>query len=172
MVDREFIGGYAESSGLLPLRIALLLLDLERHPRCISVTEFGTRNQPRTIHTARNDPEVDAAFPTFPQLRASALLVMGDSFFTRRAERIGALAARYVLPAMFVLLGCVYSGVVAFGAAPRWATPTAIALPAPPRAMGTRRGYMARVSQAPGLILTAPAAMAKRAAMAVRTAVA
>jgi hypothetical protein len=104
MVDREFIGGYAESSGLLPLRIALLLLDLERHPRCISVTEFGTRNQPRTIHTAWNDPEVDAAFATFPQLRASALLVMGDSFFTRRAERIGALAASYALPAMFVLL--------------------------------------------------------------------
>jgi hypothetical protein len=47
------------------------------------------------------------------------------------------------------------------------------ALPAtPPRAIGTRRGYMARVSQAPGFILTAPAAVAPRAAMAVRTAVA
>ena len=55
----------------------------------------------------------------------------------------------------------------------RWAAPTASALPtAPPRANGTRRGYMARVSQAPGFILTAPAAVAKRAAMAVRAAVA
>jgi putative tryptophan/tyrosine transport system substrate-binding protein len=53
------------------------------------------------IHTARNDPEVDAAFVTLSQLRASALLVMGDSFFSSRAERIGALAARHALPAMF-----------------------------------------------------------------------
>ena len=53
------------------------------------------------IHTARNDPEVDAVFAALPQLRVSALLVMGDSFFSSRAEKIGALAARYALPAMF-----------------------------------------------------------------------
>src|SRR6266849_4031436 len=35
-----------------------------------------------------------------------------------------------------------------------WAAPTASALPAaPPRAVETRRGYVARVSQAPGFIL-------------------
>jgi putative ABC transport system substrate-binding protein len=53
------------------------------------------------IHTARNDPEVDVIFAALSQLRASALLVMGDSYFSSRAERIGALAARYALPAMF-----------------------------------------------------------------------
>jgi putative ABC transport system substrate-binding protein len=53
------------------------------------------------IHTARNDPEVDAAFAALAQQQASALLVIGDSFFSSRAERIGALAARYALPAMF-----------------------------------------------------------------------
>jgi putative tryptophan/tyrosine transport system substrate-binding protein len=53
------------------------------------------------IHMARNEPEVDAAFTTMERLRASALLVMGDSFFSSRAERIGALTARIALPAMF-----------------------------------------------------------------------
>lgn len=64
--------------------------------------------------------------------------------------------------------------ILALSAPPaRWAAPTASALPVtPPRAIGTRCGYMARVSQAPGFILTTPAAVAPRAAMAVRTAVA
>jgi putative tryptophan/tyrosine transport system substrate-binding protein len=53
------------------------------------------------IHTARNEPEIDAVFATFAQLRPNALLVMGDSFFGSRSERIGALTARYALPAMF-----------------------------------------------------------------------
>jgi putative ABC transport system substrate-binding protein len=53
------------------------------------------------IHMARNESEVDAAFTTMARLQASALLVMGDSFFASRAERIGALTARFALPAMF-----------------------------------------------------------------------
>jgi putative tryptophan/tyrosine transport system substrate-binding protein len=53
------------------------------------------------IHMARNEIEVDAAFTTMARLRASALLVMGDSFFASRAERIGALTMRVALPAMF-----------------------------------------------------------------------
>jgi putative ABC transport system substrate-binding protein len=53
------------------------------------------------IHLARNEPEIDAAFTTMARLRASALVVMGDSFFSSRAERIGALTVRFALPAMF-----------------------------------------------------------------------
>ena len=69
--------------------------------------------------------------------------------------------------------GCAYSGVVIIGAARALDGADGSALPAaPPRAIETRRGYVARVSQAPGFILTAPAAVAQRAAMAVRTAVA
>jgi hypothetical protein len=45
-------------------------------------------------------------------------------------------------------------------------------LKAPPRPTGTRSGHMARVSQAPGLVLAAKAAAAPRTAMSVRTAVA
>lgn len=50
--------------------------------------------------------------------------------------------------------------------------PKAIALPTPPRPVGTGSGYMTRVSHAPVLILTAQNALAPRIAMAVRTAVA
>jgi len=53
------------------------------------------------IHAARNEAEIAAAFAQLPQLRAQALLVMGDSFFTSRSEQVGALTLRYALPAMF-----------------------------------------------------------------------
>jgi putative ABC transport system substrate-binding protein len=53
------------------------------------------------IHMARNEPEIDAVFAAVAQAQASALLVMGDSFFGSRSERIGALTVRYALPAMF-----------------------------------------------------------------------
>src|SRR5262249_57540357 len=53
------------------------------------------------IHAARNEAEIAAAFAQLPQLRAQALLVMGDSFFTSRSEQVGAWTLRYALPAMF-----------------------------------------------------------------------
>jgi putative ABC transport system substrate-binding protein len=62
------------------------------------------------VHTARNDAEIDAAFAAVAQLRASALLVMGDSFFSSRPERIGALTLRYALPAMFSVRDFVTAG--------------------------------------------------------------
>jgi len=53
------------------------------------------------VHAARNEAEIAAAFAQLPQLRAQALLVMGDSFFNSRSEYVGALTLRYALPAMF-----------------------------------------------------------------------
>jgi putative tryptophan/tyrosine transport system substrate-binding protein len=53
------------------------------------------------VHTASNDAEIDAAFAALAQLRASALLVMGDSFFQSRSDALGAATVRYGLPAMF-----------------------------------------------------------------------
>jgi putative ABC transport system substrate-binding protein len=53
------------------------------------------------IHTASNDSEIDAAFAKLAELRASALLVMADAFFSSRSERMGALTLRNAIPAMF-----------------------------------------------------------------------
>jgi ABC-type uncharacterized transport system substrate-binding protein len=53
------------------------------------------------LHTASNDREIDAAFANLPPLRAAALLIIGDSFFSSRIERIAALTLRYEIPAMY-----------------------------------------------------------------------
>jgi putative ABC transport system substrate-binding protein len=53
------------------------------------------------IHTASNDHEIDTAFANLLPLRAGALLVMGDSFFSSRIERIATLTLRNAIPSMY-----------------------------------------------------------------------
>jgi ABC-type uncharacterized transport system substrate-binding protein len=52
---------------------------------------------------AGNDRDIDAAFATFAQHGAGALLAGTGAFLTSRRERVVALAARYALPACYVL---------------------------------------------------------------------
>jgi putative tryptophan/tyrosine transport system substrate-binding protein len=44
--------------------------------------------------------EIDAAFATLAQLRAGALVIGDDVFFTSRREQLVALASRYAVPAI------------------------------------------------------------------------
>ena len=53
------------------------------------------------VLTPRTDSELETAFATFLQQRVSAFLVAPSTFYLRRMEQIGALAARHALPAMF-----------------------------------------------------------------------
>jgi len=53
------------------------------------------------VLTPRTDSELETAFATFSQQRVSAFLVAPSTFYLRRMEQIGALAARHALPAMF-----------------------------------------------------------------------
>jgi putative tryptophan/tyrosine transport system substrate-binding protein len=55
------------------------------------------------IHMARNESEIDAVFATLAQIRAGALLIMSDTFFSSRNQRIGALTVRYAIPAIYQL---------------------------------------------------------------------
>jgi putative ABC transport system substrate-binding protein len=54
------------------------------------------------IHVLRanSDRDLDAAFATLSQVRAGALLISGDPFFTSRQDRLVALTARHAVPAM------------------------------------------------------------------------
>jgi putative ABC transport system substrate-binding protein len=50
---------------------------------------------------ASTEAELDDAFTTFLQMRASALIIAGDVFFNSRAELLAALAIRHGVPAIF-----------------------------------------------------------------------
>lgn len=50
---------------------------------------------------AANDRGVDDAFAALVQLRAVALLVTADPFFTNRREQLVAMAARHAIPAIY-----------------------------------------------------------------------
>jgi len=51
--------------------------------------------------SASNETEIDAAFATAVQLRAGAMLVTGDPFFSSQHDKIIALAARHAIPAIY-----------------------------------------------------------------------
>jgi putative tryptophan/tyrosine transport system substrate-binding protein len=53
------------------------------------------------VLNASSEHELDAAFATLVQLRADALLVAGDPFFTSHRDLLVALAARHAIPAIY-----------------------------------------------------------------------
>jgi putative tryptophan/tyrosine transport system substrate-binding protein len=55
------------------------------------------------VLTASTDSDLEAAFTTMVERRASALIVKADPFFIDRRERLVALAARHAMPAIYSL---------------------------------------------------------------------
>ncbi len=62
------------------------------------------------IANAGNDSELEAAFATLVQQRATALLVTADPFYDTRRDRIVALAAQFKLPAIYQFRDYVVAG--------------------------------------------------------------
>ncbi len=54
-----------------------------------------------SVLKAGNDADIDTAFSKLADQRIAAVLVAADPFFNSRPERFVALAARYVVPAMY-----------------------------------------------------------------------
>ncbi len=53
------------------------------------------------IQKASSESEIDAAFATLVQLKAGALVVGADAFFSSRREQLVALASRHAVPAIY-----------------------------------------------------------------------
>jgi len=65
---------------------------------------------------ASADRDLEPAFADLARLRADALVIGSDPFFTARAEQLGALAARYAVPAVYEFREfAVAGGLVGFG---------------------------------------------------------
>ena len=53
------------------------------------------------ILNASTEPEIDAAFASFVELRAGALAIAADVFFTTRSKQLAALTLRHAVPAIY-----------------------------------------------------------------------
>jgi putative ABC transport system substrate-binding protein len=60
-----------------------------------------TFRQQLHVLEASSELDIDKAFAALGQLRADALVITPDTFFSSRAERLGALGVRYAVPTIF-----------------------------------------------------------------------
>jgi putative ABC transport system substrate-binding protein len=61
----------------------------------------NTFRQQLHILEASTERDVDEAFATLSQVRADALVITPDTFFSSRAEQLGTLGVRYTVPTVF-----------------------------------------------------------------------
>ena len=62
------------------------------------------------ILNASTEDQIDAAFSTFAQLRAGAVIIGADTFFVSRRDQLIALAARHAIPTVYFLRDFVAAG--------------------------------------------------------------
>ena len=69
------------------------------------------------VVNASSEREIDTAFATFAQQKVGALVVGSDAFFVAHRQQVVALAARYALPAIYVLREeAAAGGLISYGA--------------------------------------------------------
>jgi putative tryptophan/tyrosine transport system substrate-binding protein len=110
---------------LLPKATAIAALVNPANPIVAETSErdllAATRTLGLQLHVLRasTEREIDDAFATLVQLRASALLIDADSLFTSLIKQLAALTTRYAMPAIhasreFVVAG----GLISYGNSP------------------------------------------------------
>jgi putative ABC transport system substrate-binding protein len=91
---------------LLPAATVVALLVNPTNP-IVEVESRGVQDAARTLglqlHVldASTERDFDAVFASLFQLRASALVIAPDAFFTSRSEQLAALALRHAVPTMY-----------------------------------------------------------------------
>jgi putative tryptophan/tyrosine transport system substrate-binding protein len=74
--------------------------------------QTAARTLKREIHilNASTEGQIDAAYSTFAQLRAGAVIIGADTFFVSRRDQLIALAARHAIPTVYFLREFVTAG--------------------------------------------------------------
>jgi putative ABC transport system substrate-binding protein len=74
--------------------------------------QAAARNLGLKLHVlhASSERDIDDAFATLAQLRADALIIGSDLFFTTRSKQLAALTARYAVPAIYHYRGFATAG--------------------------------------------------------------
>jgi putative ABC transport system substrate-binding protein len=99
--------GYEDADDLVPQARMIALLVNPNNSNAESTVRnvqeaAGSKGLQLHILKAGTESEVDAAFVTLVQLRAGALVVGGDPFFTSRIEQLVALTSHHAVPAIYV----------------------------------------------------------------------
>jgi putative ABC transport system substrate-binding protein len=93
---------------LLPTAVVVALLVNPANPSKAELETTSLQDAARAlglrVHVLRasTPSEIDAAFGALADLRAAALVVAGDAFFTSHRNEIVALAARHAAPAIYI----------------------------------------------------------------------
>jgi ABC-type uncharacterized transport system substrate-binding protein len=108
-------------SELVPHARAIALLVNPNNPQTRMVQ--GMQEAARTkgvqlpILYAGSESEIDAAFASFPQVNADALVVAAEPFINSRRQQIVALAARHAVPAIYGIREyAAIGGLISYGA--------------------------------------------------------
>lgn len=100
---------------LVPSAATLAMIVNPRFPSAgseISETQAAARavGHKLIVLNATTEGEIDAAFADLVQRRIGGLIVTGDPFFVSRRDKVVALAARYVVPTIYVQREFVLAG--------------------------------------------------------------
>jgi putative ABC transport system substrate-binding protein len=114
-----FVTGFDPVKGGLVAMVGLLINprspDSEAQSKAFQAAARAIGQQIVVVE-AGSDGEFDAAFATLMQRRVGALVVAADQFFTVRRDRLLALTARYVMPAIYELREyAVAGGLMSYG---------------------------------------------------------
>ncbi len=93
--------------------------DNQNTPQNIADLQEAAHAKARQLHIlkAGTESDIDAAFATLVELRAGALVVVGDPFLTSQREQLVALAARHAVPAIYTFREYAASGgLISYGA--------------------------------------------------------
>jgi hypothetical protein len=95
-----------EASELVPQSGVIALLVNPNNPNAGPLIRYAqeavhAKGVQLAVLKAGTEGEIDAAFASLVQLRAGALVVDPDGFFTSRREQLVALASRHVVPAIY-----------------------------------------------------------------------